>query len=68
MVAHIADAISTEDEVREFLGSRRSDVTPLQAGIPDFGGDRSASPASIVPEVAVGPLGCVLPLRRKPDK
>ena len=29
-----------KDEVREFLISRRAKVTPEQAGIPDFGGER----------------------------
>jgi transcriptional regulator with XRE-family HTH domain len=32
--------MSTKDEVREFLVSRRANVTPQQAGIPDFGGER----------------------------
>jgi hypothetical protein len=32
--------MSTKDEVREFLISRRANVTPEQAGIPDFGGER----------------------------
>jgi transcriptional regulator with XRE-family HTH domain len=32
--------MSTKAEVREFLVSRRANVTPQQAGIPDFGGDR----------------------------
>jgi hypothetical protein len=32
--------MSTMDEVREFLVSRRANVTPEQAGIPDSGGER----------------------------
>jgi transcriptional regulator with XRE-family HTH domain len=32
--------MSTKVEVREFLVSRRANVTPQQAGIPDFGGER----------------------------
>ncbi|APU17075.1 MULTISPECIES: helix-turn-helix transcriptional regulator [Actinoalloteichus] len=32
--------MSTRDEVREFVVSRRANVTPEQAGIPDFGGGR----------------------------
>jgi transcriptional regulator with XRE-family HTH domain len=32
--------MSTKDEVREFLVSRRANVTPEQAGIPHFGGER----------------------------
>jgi MmyB-like transcription regulator ligand binding domain/Helix-turn-helix domain len=32
--------VSTKDEVREFLISRRANVTPDRAGIPDFGGER----------------------------
>ncbi|MFD5319969.1 helix-turn-helix transcriptional regulator [Streptomyces sp. NPDC127098] len=32
--------MSTKDEVREFLVSRRANVTPEQAGLPDFGGER----------------------------
>jgi transcriptional regulator with XRE-family HTH domain len=32
--------MSTKDEVREFLISRRAHVTPERAGLPDFGGER----------------------------
>ncbi len=32
--------MSTKDEVREFLISRRANITPAMAGIPDFGGQR----------------------------
>jgi transcriptional regulator with XRE-family HTH domain len=32
--------MSTKDEVREFLVSRRAHLTPEQAGLPDFGGER----------------------------
>ena len=32
--------MSLRDEVREFLISRRAHVTPEQAGLPDFGGER----------------------------
>ncbi len=32
--------VSTKDEVRQFLMSRRANVTPEQAGVPDFGGER----------------------------
>ncbi|SCF25710.1 Helix-turn-helix domain-containing protein [Micromonospora purpureochromogenes] len=32
--------MSTKDEVRKFLVSRRAQVTPKQAGLPDYGGDR----------------------------
>lgn len=32
--------MSTNDEVREFLVTRRGNITPAQAGIPDFGGER----------------------------
>jgi transcriptional regulator with XRE-family HTH domain len=32
--------MSLKDEVREFLISRRAHVTPEQAGLPDFGGER----------------------------
>ena len=32
--------MATKHEVREFLISRRANITPLQAGIPDFGGER----------------------------
>ena len=38
--AHTVEAMSTKDEVREFLVSRRANVTPQQAGIADFGGER----------------------------
>jgi transcriptional regulator with XRE-family HTH domain len=34
------EVVSTKDEVREFLMSRRANVTPERAGIPDFGGER----------------------------
>jgi transcriptional regulator with XRE-family HTH domain len=36
----MVEAMSTKDEVREFLVSRRANVTPQQAGIPDFSGER----------------------------
>jgi transcriptional regulator with XRE-family HTH domain len=36
----MVEAMSTKEEVREFLVSRRANVTPQQAGIPDFGGER----------------------------
>lgn len=36
----IVDGMSTKDEVREFLVSRRANVTPRQAGLPDLGGER----------------------------
>ncbi|MFF8681094.1 helix-turn-helix transcriptional regulator [Streptomyces sp. NPDC015237] len=32
--------MSTKDEVREFLISRRANITPQQAGLPDDGGER----------------------------
>ncbi len=32
--------MSKKDEVREFLISRRAHVTPAQAGLPDYGGER----------------------------
>ena len=32
--------MSTKDEVREFLISRRAHLTPEQAGLPDVGGER----------------------------
>jgi transcriptional regulator with XRE-family HTH domain len=32
--------MSTKDDVREFLVSRRARITPAQAGLPDVGGDR----------------------------
>jgi PAS domain-containing protein len=32
--------VSRKDEVREFLISRRAHITPEQAGLPDFGGER----------------------------
>lgn len=32
--------MSTKDEVREFLVSRRANVTPEQVGLPTYGGDR----------------------------
>lgn len=32
--------MSRKDEVREFLISRRAHITPEQAGLPDFGGER----------------------------
>ena len=32
--------MSAKDEVREFLISRRAHLTPEQAGLPDFGGER----------------------------
>jgi transcriptional regulator with XRE-family HTH domain len=32
--------MSRKDEVREFLISRRAHITPEQAGLPDYGGDR----------------------------
>ncbi|MEV4018351.1 helix-turn-helix transcriptional regulator [Nonomuraea angiospora] len=32
--------MSRKDEVREFLISCRADVTPEQAGLPDYGGER----------------------------
>jgi transcriptional regulator with XRE-family HTH domain len=34
------DAMSSKDEVREFLISRRAHLTPEQAGLPNFGGER----------------------------
>jgi hypothetical protein len=34
------DAMNTKDEVREFLISRRAQVTPEQAGLPDVGRER----------------------------
>jgi transcriptional regulator with XRE-family HTH domain len=34
------DGMSTKDEVREFLTSRRARVTIAQAGLPDLGGER----------------------------
>jgi transcriptional regulator with XRE-family HTH domain len=34
------EVVSTKEEVREFLMSRRANVTPEQAGFPDFGGER----------------------------
>jgi transcriptional regulator with XRE-family HTH domain len=34
------EVVSTKNEVREFLMSRRANVTPAQAGFPDFGGER----------------------------
>ncbi|WP_454853746.1 hypothetical protein [Promicromonospora soli] len=39
--------MSTKDEVRDFLVSRRANVTPQQAGIPDFGGERRVPSASL---------------------
>lgn len=32
--------MSRKDEVREFLISRRAHITPAQAGLPDYGGER----------------------------
>lgn len=32
--------MNTNDDVREYLMSRRANVTPEQAGLPDFGGER----------------------------
>jgi transcriptional regulator with XRE-family HTH domain len=32
--------MSRKDEVREFLISRRANLTPAQAGLPDYGGER----------------------------
>jgi transcriptional regulator with XRE-family HTH domain len=32
--------MSKKDELREFLISRRANLTPAQAGLPDFGGER----------------------------
>jgi hypothetical protein len=32
--------MSTKDEVRQFLVSRRAQVTHEQAGLPDMGGER----------------------------
>jgi transcriptional regulator with XRE-family HTH domain len=32
--------MSTNDDVREFLMTRRANVTPEQAGLPDYGGER----------------------------
>jgi transcriptional regulator with XRE-family HTH domain len=32
--------MSRKDQVREFLISRRANITPQQAGIPDYGGER----------------------------
>ena len=34
------EAVTSKDDIREFLVSRRANVTPRQAGIPDFGGER----------------------------
>jgi hypothetical protein len=34
------DAMTTKHEIREFLVSRRANVTPAQTGLPDFGGER----------------------------
>ncbi|MEH1017781.1 helix-turn-helix domain-containing protein [Micromonospora sp. CPCC 206060] len=31
---------SRKDDVREFLISRRANITPAQAGLPDYGGER----------------------------
>jgi transcriptional regulator with XRE-family HTH domain len=33
-------AVTSKDDIREFLVSRRANVTPAQAGIRDFGGER----------------------------
>src|SRR3954469_12932799 len=32
--------MSRKDDVREFLISRRAHITPAQAGLPDYGGER----------------------------
>ena len=32
--------VDTPDEIREFLASRRARITPQQAGLPVFGGNR----------------------------
>lgn len=34
------EAVTSKDDIREFLISRRANVTPAQAGIHDFGGER----------------------------
>jgi transcriptional regulator with XRE-family HTH domain len=34
------EAVTSKDDIREFLISRRANVTPAQAGITDFGGER----------------------------
>ena len=34
------ETMTSKDDIREFLVSRRANVTPAQAGIPDFGGER----------------------------
>jgi transcriptional regulator with XRE-family HTH domain len=36
----MVEDMSRKDDVREFLISRRAHVTPEQAGLPDFGGER----------------------------
>ncbi|MFB7107510.1 helix-turn-helix transcriptional regulator [Streptomyces sp. NPDC056291] len=35
--------MSTESDIREFLSSRRAKITPQQAGLPAFGGNRRVS-------------------------
>ena len=34
------DAMDTQDDIREFLTTRRARLTPAQVGLPDFGGRR----------------------------
>jgi len=34
------EAVTSKDDIREFLVSRRANVAPARAGIPDFGGER----------------------------
>ncbi len=34
------EGVSTESDIREFLASRRAKITPQQAGLPAFGGNR----------------------------
>lgn len=34
------DAVTSKDDIREFLVSRRANIAPAQAGIRDFGGER----------------------------
>ena len=34
------DSVSTQDDIREFLASRRARITPEEAGLPAYGGNR----------------------------
>lgn len=49
--SHVRDAVRAE--IREFLSTRRARITPAEAGLPSFGGDRRRVPGLRREEVAL---------------